>query len=112
MPVRRRVFVQLRFRSVLIISGNFESRFQQCDESEVNADRQKCRCNKSLITDRPEKRALPESGQQALTVALESAVTMRRGGPTLPGAVRRAGGLRTSQAVATMSGMPGEFLLG
>jgi hypothetical protein len=81
--------VQLRFRSVSIISGKFESRFKQCDESEVNADRQKRRCNKSLITDSPDKRALPESGQQALTVALESAVTMRRGGPALPpGAAR------------------------
>ena len=77
------MFVQLRFRSVSIISGNFESRFKQCDESEVNADRQKRRCNKSLITVRLEKRRFPESGQQALTVALESAVTMRRGGPAL-----------------------------
>ena len=53
----------------------------------MNAVRQKRRCNRSLITDRPEKPALAECGQLPLTVARKSAVTMRRGGPTvLPGA--------------------------
>jgi hypothetical protein len=50
----------------------------------MNAVGQKRRCNRSLITVTLERRALPESGQQALTAALESAVTMPRGGPTLP----------------------------
>jgi len=59
--------------------GSFESRFKQCDESEMNAVRRKRRCNRSLSTDRPEKRAFADSGQQALTVALKSALTMRRG---------------------------------
>jgi hypothetical protein len=50
----------------------------------MNKVGQKRRCNRSLITVTPERRALPESGQQALTAALESAVTMPRGDPTLP----------------------------
>jgi hypothetical protein len=50
----------------------------------MNIVGQKRRCNRSLITVTPERQALPESGQQALTAALESVVTMPRGGPTLP----------------------------
>jgi hypothetical protein len=83
-----------------MISGNFESRFKQYDEAEVNADEQKRRCNKSLITDRPEKRALAQSGQQALTVALESAVTMRRGDPAL------LSGAALADAPAACAGTP------
>jgi hypothetical protein len=71
--------VPLRFRSVSIIIGSFESRFNQCDESEMNTVRRGRRCNRSLIAERPENQAFVESGQQALTVALEGAVTMRRG---------------------------------
>src|SRR6516162_2454195 len=81
-PVCRRAFLQLRFRSVSIISGNFESRFKQCDESEMNGVGQERLCNGSLIKNRPEKPALVESGQQALTVAFKGAVTMRQGDPT------------------------------
>jgi hypothetical protein len=59
----------------------------------MNTVGRKRRCNRSLITDRPEKPTLAESAQPALTVALKSAVTMRRGGPTLvPGAGRHTGG--------------------
>jgi hypothetical protein len=45
----------------------------------MNAVRRRHRCYRSLIAERPENRGFVESGQQALTVALEGAVTMRRG---------------------------------
>jgi hypothetical protein len=74
-------------RSDAIISGNFESRFKQLDESRMNAakraDRRKSLLSRGILM----KRRFADLGEMALTVPLESGVTISPLGSLDPRAV-------------------------
>jgi hypothetical protein len=64
------------YRSDAIISGNFESRFKQLDESRMNAakraDRRKGLLSRGILM----KRRFIDFGEMALTVPLDGKVTI------------------------------------
>jgi hypothetical protein len=69
----------LPFRSSAIICRRFESRFKQRNESIVNAGELTPPGNVSLSIGSPAIRAFAAFGERALTVPLESGVTIRKG---------------------------------
>jgi len=68
---------QLQFWSSAIIIGNFELHFKQRDESGVNAAALRMRCKMSLSMESIANRAFVTFGEGALTVTIETGVTMR-----------------------------------